>query len=191
MDLADALAFAAERWLPSLQQDLKDFLHVVCDDPDLDDPLREVAIGAVFYSLAPGDVIPDSSGVVGFIDDALALRVVLEDIRVAAPGRYQRYRDRLPEFTATVENDLPDVREAFGELWEPFRTRVHASARIEYKGKTAAKVMADTDDAAWLEDEVSELALKLDFKQGAIEAAARKAGSVVPMLKQKLLPTRR
>lgn len=191
MDLVDALALSAERWLPSLQQDLKDFLHVVCDDPELDDALREVAIGAVFYSLAPGDVIPDSAGVVGFIDDALALRVALEDVRVGAPARYERYRERLPELTGSVDADLPEVRDAFGELWEPFRARVHASARIEYKGKRASNVLSDTDDAAWLDEEVSELALKLDFKPGAIENAARKAGTVVPMLRQKLLPTRR
>src|SRR5687768_14923039 len=96
----------AERWLSNLQQDLKDFLRVVCDDGDLDDSLRRTAVGAVLYALSPGDVIPDSSGPLGFLDDALALRLVLETVRTKAPDRFRAYEARITDMTASLDEDL-------------------------------------------------------------------------------------
>lgn len=185
-----SLEAVAERWLASLQQDLKDFVHVVCDDLELDDELRTLAIGAVLYGLIPGDVVPDSQGVLGYFDDALALRVALLEIRDKAPDRWERFADRVPELCDTLGDDLTVFSDALGDVWEPFRDRVRASASLEFKGKKASDLL-DADGAAWLEDEVSELALKLGFKEPAIAAAARKATSVIPLFRQKLSPQRR
>jgi uncharacterized membrane protein YkvA (DUF1232 family) len=179
----------AERWLSSLQQDLKDFLHVVCDDQDLDDAVRTQVISAVLYTLAPGDVVPDSSGVIGYLDDALALRVAIDSVRVSSPARFEAFRGRIPELAESIEGDLDAFREALGDVYEPFCTRVLSSDRNEFKGKRAADLL-DADGAAWLDEEISVAALKLDFKPSAVQAAARRAATIVPTFRQKLSPRR-
>lgn len=188
MDTSTAVEEIAARWLSSLQQDLKDFLHVVCDDPDLDEPLREVVTAAALYTLAPGDVVPDSSGVLGYLDDALALRVALAEVRDRAPERFVHYQDRIPEISASVEGDLEDFKAFLGDLYEPFRQRLLTSEKTEFKGKHAKDVLADPDGAKWLDDEVSVAALKLDFKPTAVQAASRRVTSLLPIFKQKLQP---
>lgn len=186
----NSLEAVAQRWLGSLQQDVKDFVNVVCDDPELSDELRELAIGTVLYGLIPGDVVPDSLGVVGYFDDALALRVALLDLQHRAPDRWVHIQQRLPELCATLGDDLTVFSTALGDVWEPFRERVRAAAHQEFKGKRA-KDLLDLDGAAWLGDEVSELALKLGFAEPAITAAARRASTVIPLFHAKLSPARR
>src|SRR5205809_101983 len=100
----------AERWLGSFQQDLKAFLHVVCDDANLEDPLREAAVAAVIYALAPGDVIPDSAGPLGFVDDAMVLRIVLDEVAQRAPDQFESYRSRIPELIDSLDEDLAESR---------------------------------------------------------------------------------
>ena len=86
----EALDTIAEAWLSSLQQDIKEFVRVVCDDPELDESLRDRVHGAVFYALVPGDVIPDSIGVLGYLDDALAtFRESLDE------ATYEAFRQRV------------------------------------------------------------------------------------------------
>ncbi len=179
----------AERWLSSLQQDLKDFLHVVCDDQDLDDDVRTAAVAAVLYTLAPGDIIPDSTGVLGYLDDALALRVALERVRAASPTRFETYRERAPEFISSADEDLDAFRENLGDLYEPFSARVLSSERNEFKGKRATDVL-DLDGAAWLDEEITVAALKLDFKPAAVQSAVRRLDTFAPTIRQRLAPRR-
>lgn len=186
---SEALSEVAERWLSTLQQDFKDFLRVVADDPDLEDDLRAAVVTAVLYTLAPGDVVPDSMGPIGYIDDALALRVALEEVRSRAPERFDAYRDRIPEMVESVEaegGDLGVFREALGDLYDPFKARVFSVERNTVKGKRARDLIDDPDGARWLDEEVQVAALKMDFKPSALQSAARKAATVLPVFQQKL-----
>ena len=106
----EALQPIAEAWLSSLQQDIKEFVRVVCDDPELDEALRDRVHGAVFYALVPGDVIPDSIGVLGYLDDALALRIALDEVRREAPDRFEAWRDRIPEMIESAGEALATFR---------------------------------------------------------------------------------
>lgn len=187
MDL-QRLEDTAARWLASLAHDFKDFLHVVADDLDLDDGLRERVITTVLYILAPGDVVPDAMGPLGYLDDALGLRVALDTVREEAPERFDSYRTRIPDLVASVENgDLTAWRTALDDAYEPFRQRLFAPERNVVKGKRARDLMANDDGPRWLDDEVSVAALKMDFKDAALAAAARKAATVIPVFRQKLL----
>ncbi|MEZ4391930.1 MAG: DUF1232 domain-containing protein [Polyangiales bacterium] len=179
----------AERWLTTLQQDLKDFLHVVCDDQDLPDDLRTTAHAAVLYTLAPGDIVPDTAGPLGFLDDALALRVALDRVRAEAPERFETYRARVPELIESSEGDLEAFRASLEDLYEPFCERVLSSERNEFKGKRAVDLL-DADGAAWLNEEITLAALALDFKPSALQSAVRRAESIVPMIRARLAPRR-
>jgi uncharacterized membrane protein YkvA (DUF1232 family) len=155
--------------------------------PDLDDALREAAAGAVLYALAPGDIVPDSQGPLGHVDDALALRIVLAEVAQRAPERFASYGPRIPELVEGLEADLEQARAFLEEAFEPFRARLLESNRIEFKGKRVADVLADP---VWLDAEVSVLALRLDFKPADVKAAARRVDSVLPMFRQKLVARR-
>ena len=185
----EALVQVAERWLSTLQQDFKDYLRVVADDPDLDDPLRADVVTALLYILAPGDVVPDSNGALGYLDDALALRVALDEVRQKAPARYEAYRARIPEMLETIDGDasaLAVFREALGDVYEPFKARVFSPDRNEVKGKRAKDLIDDPDGAHWLNEEVLVAALKMDFKPAVLQSAARKAATVIPIFQAKL-----
>ncbi|MBL8601616.1 MAG: DUF1232 domain-containing protein [Myxococcales bacterium] len=189
-DAIAELKKVAARWLPTFQHDLKDFVRVVADDPELDDGLRAQAVGVALYCLAPGDVIPDSVGVVGYLDDALALRVVLAAVQAQAPARFDAYRERVPELVESVGEDLAVFRAVLGEVYTAFEARVAASVSIEFKGKNARALLDEGDGATWLQEEVSEKALKLDFKASAVDSAVRQVDGVVAMFRARLLNRR-
>lgn len=187
----DALDTIAEAWLSSLQQDIKEFVRVVCDDPELEETLRDRVHGAVFYALVPGDVIPDSVGVLGYLDDALALRVALDEVRRDAPERFEAYRDRIPELVESTGEALATFRASLDEeTYEAFRQRVFALEKVEFKGRRASEVAQGKVDPGWLAEEVSILALKLDFKPAAIRAAAKRVDSALQTFHQRLQPRR-
>ncbi len=173
------------RMLSNLRQDLRDFFHVVCDDQDLDDALREDAIGAVFYGLTPGDVIPDSSNPpLGYVDDAIALRIVLAEIEQKAPAAFERYRDRIPDLCDTLHEDIDSARAFLGdELYESFAQRVFQAKQLEYKGKTVRDAFSD---AGFLDEELTVLSVKLAFKDEAVASASRKVSTLLPQFRQKL-----
>jgi uncharacterized membrane protein YkvA (DUF1232 family) len=182
--MTDSFETATVRMLSSLRQDMRDFVRVVCDDPELDQPLRELAAGAVLYGLTPGDIIPDSSSPpLGFVDDALALRVVLEIIAKEAPERFDSYCDRLPEMCETLDDDLDAAKAYLGDLYEPFVQRVRLAVNMEFKGKNAKGAL---EDAEWMETELAVLAVKLEFKEETVQAAARKVATLLPQFRAKL-----
>ena len=187
----EALDTIADSWLSTLQQDIKEFVRVVCDDPELDESLRDRVHGAVFYALVPGDVIPDSMGVMGYLDDALALRIALDEVHREAPDRFESWRDRIPELVESVGDDLATFRESLDEeTYQAFRQRVFAIEKVEFKGRRASEVAQGVVDPGWLAAEVSVLALKLDFKPAAIRAAVKRVDSALQMFHQRLQPRR-
>ncbi len=183
--MTDTFETIVRRWLESFALELKDFVHVVCDDADLDDDLRDAAAGAVLYALAPGDVVPDSIGPLGFVDDALALRLVLDEIAKRAPVRFAAYLDRMPELCEPLEGDLEAARKHFDDTFELFRTRVLKFEKLEFKGKKVADVLAHPE---WLDAEVSVAALKLDFKPADVNSALKRLHTLPPLFRQKLIP---
>lgn len=183
--MTDTFETIVRRWLESFALELKDFVHVVCDDADLPDDLRDAAAGAVLYALAPGDVVPDSIGPLGFVDDALALRLVLDEIAKRAPERFEAYIDRMPEMVEPLQDDLDAAREHFGETFELFRTRVLKFERLEFKGKKVPDVLAHPE---WLDAEVSVAALKLDFKPSDVRSALKRLNTLPGLFRQKLVP---
>lgn len=188
----EALDAIAESWLSSLQQDIKEFVRVVCDDPELDEKLRDRVHGAVFYALVPGDVIPDSIGVLGYLDDALALRIALDEVRREAPDRFEALRDRIPELVESAGDDLATFRESLDEeTYEAFRQRVFAIEKVEFKGRRASEVAQGKVDPGWLAAEISVLALKLDFKPAAVRAAVKRVDSALQTFHQRLQTPRR
>lgn len=181
---------ASARWLSTLQQDVKDFLHVIVDDQDLDEPLRTRMVATVLYLLSPADVVPDTQGTLGYIDDALAIRVALDAVRTESPARWEAHRERLGDMASTLEADLDAFRALLGEVYQPFCDRVMGETKNEFKGKRARDLLGD-EGTAWLDDEITVKALSLDFKPSDVQSAARRVATVLPTFRQKLGASRR
>ena len=64
------------RAIGEIHQDLK-ILFEMLDDAELSEHARTRAAGAMLYLLAPGDLIPDTFGLLGHVDDSLVLRMVM------------------------------------------------------------------------------------------------------------------
>lgn len=190
MEQTPTVESASARWLTTLQQDVKDFLHVIVDDQDLDEPLRARMIATVLYLLSPADVVPDSQGTLGYIDDALAIRVALDAVRVESPARWEAHRERLGDMASTLDADLGAFRAMLGELYPAFCERVMGVTKNEYKGKRAKDLLGD-EGTAWLDDEVTVKALSLDFKPSDVQSASRRVATVLPTFRQKLGASRR
>ncbi len=176
------------RWLTGFQDDIKTFLRVVYDDQELDDELHAQATATVLYALAPGDVIPDSMGPLGYVDDALALRILVEETRLRAPERFATYGERMPEIIEPLADDIAISKEWLGDLYEAFRARILQTDKIEYKGKRVRDTISDPE---FLEDELSLATVKMDFKPTDVRSAIGKLATVPGIFRAKLTPKQR
>lgn len=176
---------AMSRCVASYGRDLKDSFFVV-DDGELDEDMRILGAGAIFYGLAAGDLLPDTLGPLGLVDDVLVLRIALERICAANPERAKVYATERPELFENLAADLATARAFLGELFELFDERVDTCRAIEFKGKTPAICVTDADDNRWLYDEVMEAQLHMPSDDDEIARHMRKIDTVMPRLKQRL-----
>lgn len=181
---------AMTRCVASYGKDLKDSFFVV-DDGELDEDMRALAAGAIFYGLAAGDLLPDTLGPLGIVDDVLVLRIALERIAKSAPERAKIYAQERPELFGTLDDDLGVAREHLGELFELFDDRVDSCRSIEFKGKTPLQCVTDPDDSRWLYDEVMEAQLHMDTDEDSVGRHIRKFDTVMPRLRQRLAQKKR
>ncbi|MCC7536104.1 MAG: hypothetical protein IT379_07820 [Deltaproteobacteria bacterium] len=178
------------RCVASYGRDLKDSFFVV-DDGELDEDMRVLGAGAIFYGLAAGDLLPDTLGPLGIIDDVLVLRIALERICAHNPERAKVYAKERPELFGSMAADLATARSFLGELFELFDERVDTCRAIEFKGKTPANCVSDPEDSRWLYDEVMEAQLHMPSDEEDIARHMRKIDTVMPRLRQRLAQKKR
>jgi uncharacterized membrane protein YkvA (DUF1232 family) len=131
-------------WLVSLPHDLKIAFEAM-DDENLPHPARELAAGAIVYIVAPHDFISDrNEKVVGYVDDAIILRLALRAILKGEDAA--SYQSRFPEVFETLDKDLELCRSAMGDLMSWLDGKIATLANLEHKGKKA-KVLVDDDEA--------------------------------------------
>lgn len=170
------------RAIPAIPADLKVLLKILQDE-DLDDPVRLEAAGAVLYTLSAGDLVPDSMGVLGYVDDALVCRIALARAGEAAP----RYRERYPRLYETLATDLASAREFLGDdLYEFVGRAAMARTDTDYKGKRARDFLTDPEASGWLADEASAESARLAFRKADVEREIKKVDTLLPRLRQKL-----
>jgi uncharacterized membrane protein YkvA (DUF1232 family) len=175
------------RAIPAIPADLKVLLRILQDE-DLPDEMRLRAAGAIVYTLSAGDLIPDSMGVLGYVDDALVCRMTLERAGAVAPSYVERY----PRLYETLAADLATAHDYLGdELYAFVEKAAMARTETEFKGKKARAFLDDPEASGWLADETSAHSVKLVFRKSEIERALKKIDSVRPMLQQKLEASRR
>ena len=140
-------------WLISLPFDLK-VLYEVADNEDLERHARELAVGAIIYTISPNDFIADRhDSFVSYCDDCIVVRLALHRALARIGQDGEAIMGRFPEFFATMDDDLALCKEIMGELYDWLDSKVEALARLEYKGKSVATYLDDVEASELLYDD--------------------------------------
>jgi len=188
---SEALHEFAVRALTSFVEDYKRVFDIV-DEPELDERLRRMTAGLVAYAMSPGDILPDSMGILGHLDDAILYRMLLLRVKREAPEVAAVQASRNPDLWEPLDADLAAVREFAGDdVFDWLYDRIAELPALVHKGRPIAELDLDTEDSGWLRDELSESLVRVDIKETAAKREARKVDALLPRLKQRMEASRR
>lgn len=139
--------------LVSLPYDLK-VLFEAMSDGDLPQEARVAAAGGAIYCLSPSDPIPDSAGVLGFVDDVVVVRLTLELLLKLGGEEAADYPRRFSEQFAGLSEDIALIHAYLGDTMSWLEKRVlNKLHRRRYKGKDAVGYLKDDDALEFLYNE--------------------------------------
>ena len=178
------------RAVSELGQDVK-ILFEMLDDPDFSDDERLRVAGALLYLLAPGDLVPDTYGLLGHTDDSLVFRMTMARCLTQSPARKAHYGARYPEVFEPLDGDLEVCAAFLGELYEWLQQWLLQLGKQEYKGKRAEVFLDDLEEGSWLYDEVNEALLDLEFDEDDLNRELRRIDRILPVMREKMEARRR
>ncbi len=163
--------------LVNLPYDLKVFFEAITDE-NLPMEARKVAAGAIIYCLHPSDPIPDSAGILGFVDDVTVVKIALSRLIELGGEDATEYPRRFTEQFDGLEEDLALIRGYLGENMEWLEKRVRERLpNNRYKGKTTQEYLEDDEAQEFLYSEG--LAFTTDYEIDEEEAAKLVSGAAV------------
>jgi len=130
----DARALEAfSRYLSDLPSDARKLGRAVADG-NLDVGVRAQLAGALNYLFKSLDLIDDGIEALGYLDDALILRIAVDQARA---------RGSLPDALASLASDAALVREFLGDLGDRFQRYVEELATVEVRGRSVEAILGD------------------------------------------------
>jgi uncharacterized membrane protein YkvA (DUF1232 family) len=172
-------------WLISLPHDLK-ILYEAAADANLDRPARELAVGAIIYTVSPTDFISaDRQDFSGFADDCIMLRLTLRRIMATGDEDCDQFKSRFPEFFESLEEELEVCREAMGELFEWLDSRVDTLRALEYKGKRVATFLDDAEASEFLYEDGLGFATEYPVDEEDLSDRFKKASTIIEVIQRR------
>lgn len=162
--------------LVALPYDLKVLFRIMGNE-DLPREVRLQAAGAVVYCLAVSDPIPDSSGVIGYVDDVVLLRLSLGRIAKSGAEQIGEYEEHFPQQFELLEDDIALIRQYMGEVLAWVDDRIDKIDQFKYKGKRVPAYLDDEDASQRLYEEALEFATEYDVDEST--AAKLKSGEAI------------
>lgn len=136
-----------------LPYDMKVFFEAMSDE-NLPAEARYWAAGGALYCLSPVDAIPDTSGLMGYLDDVIAFRFALKRFLELGGEESRSYPERFPEQFNMLDQDLVLIKDFFGDLSPGLFQRLERYLlTTRYKGKDAKKCVEDEEAAEFLFEE--------------------------------------
>lgn len=159
--------------LVNLPYDLKVLFEATTDE-QLPIEARELAAGAVIYCLSPADPIPDHSGLVGFADDVIAVRLVLKQLLELGGDGISDYPDRFPDQYQGLDDDLKLFQAYLGaEMeWLQHRVTLEKIREVKYKGKTVAQYADEEEPRQMLYEDGLEFTSEYEIDDDAVQRLA-------------------
>lgn len=172
-------------WLVSLPHDLKIAFDAM-DDENLPRTTREVAAGVVAYVVSPNDFIQDrNDAVVSFADDALLLRLALQNALGKGGEDEQAFRERFPELFEGLEENLTLCKSVMGELMTWLESKVPGLSSMDYKGKKITKYLDDSEAREQLYDDHIVFNTDYPVDEKTIADKLKKATTVTDVMKRR------
>ena len=139
--------------LVSLPYDMKVLFEAMSDE-NLPTSARELAAAAAIYCLSPSDPMPDSMGLLGYIDDVVYVRLTLQRLRELGGEEFKDYPDRFVDAFSSLDDDLALIRGYLGDSISWIAQRVEKpSAKVRYKGKNISTYVTDDEARNFLYEE--------------------------------------
>jgi uncharacterized membrane protein YkvA (DUF1232 family) len=169
----------------SLPQDMKAVLRIV-EDPEVDDASREAVAGALLHALSASNAIPGARGMLGFVDDVLVLRLVLERAEKANPEAFARHREESPELFVSHDEGLEATRAYLGDLIKVLEKAADNVAKLSHQGHSAKQCVHDTEVSNWLYDAVQEAIVEqFEFDEDEVFRETKQIDTILPHLKSR------
>jgi len=156
--------------LVSLPYDMKVLFEAVSDE-NLPVEVRHMAATAAIYCLSASDPMPDSMGLVGYIDDVVCVRMAMKRILEMGGEDAAGYPVRFVDEFASLDEDLELVRAYLGDAVSWIERRMaKGAAKTRYKGKAATTYVDDDEAREFLYDEGQDFTTAYEIDE---EKAAR------------------
>lgn len=178
------------RSITEISLDVK-IMFAMMDDPEFTEVTRTRVAGALLYLLAPGDLIPDTFGLLGQSDDSLVMRMTMSYMLSERPEQEDYYRERYPEVFETLQQDLEIASNFLGEIYPWMEKYLEKMVTIEFKGKKAKDVIEDVEANSWLYDEINEALLDLEYDDDELNRELRRVDRILPVMQEKMNASRR
>lgn len=170
----------------SLPHDLKAILRVV-EDPELDDAGRVLACGSILHLLSGQNAIPGTKGVLGYADDVILLRLMMERLSKTSPEVIKHHCEDSADTIGVFDAQMSEVRAHLGEVMVVLDRAVDALPKTSFGGHTATECARDPEAATWLYDSVHQAIVeRLELDEDAVARALKNAGEIRGFLKQRL-----
>ena len=182
----DRFAEALRGGMLSLPQDLKAMLRIT-DDGDLDDKSRVLACGAILHVLSGANAIPGVKGVLGFADDVIVLRLVIDRIAKTSPELIASHRAEDPDVFGPMAEQTQAIRDHLAELTPVLDKVVDGLPRLSFEGHTAEECAREQEAQTWLYDSVHEAIVeRLELPEDVVARGVKGAGEIRGHLKQRV-----
>ncbi|MBN1773368.1 MAG: hypothetical protein JXB32_19050 [Deltaproteobacteria bacterium] len=173
------------RAILDLPQDVKAVCEVL-DDEELPPERRRLVAGALVGLLQAGDLVPDTWGPLGLVDDAIALRLAADAAVPSGSPERDRHATRFPPFWTELPDDLATARAFLGDTFVLFETRLNRLPLAEHKGKRAETAVHDETVRAWLYDELDQAMTDLELTDDELHVAMRRIDALRTHLRRRL-----
>jgi uncharacterized membrane protein YkvA (DUF1232 family) len=172
-------------WLISLPHDLK-ILYEASADENLDRAARELATGAIIYTISPTDFISsDRSDFTGYADDCVILRVTLRRIAAKNDEDSNQFRDRFADFFEKLDEELDVCKQAMGELYTWLESRVDHLGEQEYKSKKVGSYVDDEELSELLYEDGLVFATEYPVDEDDLADRFKKASTILEVIQRR------
>ncbi len=167
-------------YLQSLPYDLK-ILQEAVTDPDLDRPLREVAVGTIVHTPLPQE--GESPG--RYVDDVLFVRAAFQHIRNDSSDGAKAFVERFGEVYGKLDEDVQVFSEALGDLWPWLISKLPSFPKQVYKGKKSQQFLDDEETASFLYEEGLEFQTNYPVNEEQVKNRIRRLDQILELLQKR------
>jgi uncharacterized membrane protein YkvA (DUF1232 family) len=154
--------------LVALPYDMKVLFQAISDE-NLPMPARQLAAGAAIYCLSPSDPIPDSTGLLGYCDDVVVVRIALKRFLEVGGEDAQSYPGRFPEQFGRLDGDLELLRKYLGSSMDWVLGRLDKTLlKARYKGKDALTYITEDEACEFLYEEGQDFTTRYEIDDEAV-----------------------